>query len=274
MRRSVPRVASPGDDRVQPATRWLAAFIVPFLVAAFAILYLRPHDTERLFAWGISPPLTAMMLGAVYLGGAYYFVRVLFSPTWHAVQMGLLPVTAFASLLGVATIIHWDRFTPGHVSFIAWAGLYFTAPVLVLVAYLRNHIADPRTPRPGDPPVSSRARTAFGIAGTVTLLLALTLFAQPSLGVEWWPWMLTPLTARVVGAILALGGVGILIAGERRWSAIRLMVETLIVMQALVLLAAVLRQSDFRSPALGVGFTAGLAAGLAWTSIYYFRWRR
>ncbi len=36
-------------DRILPETRWVSAIIVPFLVAAFAILYLFPDHTQELF---------------------------------------------------------------------------------------------------------------------------------------------------------------------------------------------------------------------------------
>lgn len=58
-----------------PTTRALSAFIVPFLIVAFAVLYGWPGETGRLFAWTISPTMTPMVLGAVYIGGAYFFVR-------------------------------------------------------------------------------------------------------------------------------------------------------------------------------------------------------
>jgi hypothetical protein len=57
------------DDRILPETRWLAAVIIPFLVAAFIILYFWPYDTDKLFAWTIKPAMTPMMLAAAYLGG-------------------------------------------------------------------------------------------------------------------------------------------------------------------------------------------------------------
>jgi hypothetical protein len=56
--------ADPGsvrDDRVLPVTRWLSVAIIPFLVVAFAVLYLFPHDTGRLFAWPVKPTLTSMI---------------------------------------------------------------------------------------------------------------------------------------------------------------------------------------------------------------------
>ena len=38
------------DDAVLPVTRALSAFIVPFLVVAFVVLYGFPRDTDHLFA--------------------------------------------------------------------------------------------------------------------------------------------------------------------------------------------------------------------------------
>ena len=44
------RVTSVRNDRVFPETRWVSVIIVPFLVAAFVILYLFPDHTQELFA--------------------------------------------------------------------------------------------------------------------------------------------------------------------------------------------------------------------------------
>ena len=130
-------------DRILPETRLVSAIIVPFLVAAFAILYLFPDHTQELFAWGIQPRMSAMMLGAAYIGGAYFFVRVAADARWHWVKVGFLPVTTFATLMGIATILHWDRFNHGYISFFAWVGLYFTTPFIVFLLWLRNRATDP-----------------------------------------------------------------------------------------------------------------------------------
>ena len=39
------------DNRVIPTTRWLAAFIVPFLAGAFALLYVFPERAAEWWAW-------------------------------------------------------------------------------------------------------------------------------------------------------------------------------------------------------------------------------
>ncbi|MHB8752617.1 MAG: hypothetical protein ACYDBJ_25915, partial [Aggregatilineales bacterium] len=138
------------DDRVYRETRWLSAIIVPFLLVAFYILYLRPDDTKALFAWEIRPRMTAMMLGAAYIGGAYFFTRAVRSLRWHWIGLGFLPVTAFASLMGIATILHWDRFTHDSFSFVTWVVLYFTTPFLVFGTWLRNRRTDPHVPDADD----------------------------------------------------------------------------------------------------------------------------
>ena len=112
------------DDRVLPTTR---AFIAPFLIVAFVVLYGFPSHTDRLFAWTIRPTMTPVVLASAYLGGFYFFTRAL----WASLRLGLLAVTLFATLLWVATVLHCDRFNHGHVAFWLWAGLYLAAPFLV-----------------------------------------------------------------------------------------------------------------------------------------------
>jgi hypothetical protein len=58
---SSPDAAALPTDRVLPATRILSIAIIPFLLAAFVLLYVWPsaNDTGRLFAWRIIPPFRA-----------------------------------------------------------------------------------------------------------------------------------------------------------------------------------------------------------------------
>ncbi|HEV7147121.1 MAG TPA: hypothetical protein VGN48_09010, partial [Pedococcus sp.] len=124
------------DDRVLTTTRALSGFIAPFLLVAFVLLYGFPGETARLWAWPIQSHMTSMLLASAYLGGCYFFVRVLFvERRWAAVRAGFVSVALFATLLGVATVLHWDKFTHDKVAFWLWAGLYFTAPFLVLWAW-------------------------------------------------------------------------------------------------------------------------------------------
>lgn len=218
--------ADRGDDRVLPFTLAVSYLVLPFLLVAVVLLYLLPERTDELFAWTIEPPLTAMFLGSAYVGGIWFFTQVVRLRRWHRVQYGFPAVVLFATLLGVATVLHWDRFHHGHVSFVAWAVLYATTPFLALAALLLNRPADPRTPETYDVGVPRPVRLVLGAAGAVALLAGLALFLVPSVGIELWAWELTPLTARVVGAVLTLpGAVDVWLLLDGRWSSFRWMFQ-------------------------------------------------
>jgi hypothetical protein len=234
------------NDRIHPETRWVSAIIVPFLVAAFAILFLFPDHTQELFAWGIQPRMSAMMLGAAYIGGAYFFVCVAAFARWHWVKVGFLPVTTFATLMGIATILHWDRFNHSHISFFAWAALYFTTPFIVFVLWLRNRSTDPGPNTFSDRRMPRLVRLVIGIVGGLTLLTSIFLFLQPGFMISTWPWQLTPLTARVMGALFALTGVGELsIALDVRWSATRIALQSQMIGIVAIGLAIVFSWNNF-----------------------------
>jgi len=254
------------DDRVLPATRVLAFGLVPILVTAFVILYGFPADTGRLFAWTIRPTLTPMVLASAYLGGAWFFVRVTRERRWARVGAGLLSVTLLATLLGVATVIHWDRFNHGHVAFWLWATLYLVAPFLVLAAWVANtQVA--ATPRPDELRLRPRARVVVAAGGGLALAQGLLMFAFPSLVIPVWPWLLTPLTCRVVGAVFCLGSAGLVVLRDSRWVRLRLMVEVEVVMLTLILVGAVRARADLYADRpltwlLLAGFAATLVASL------------
>ncbi len=65
-------------DQVFLVTRIVAAVIVPVLLLAFLILYFFPDQTGERFAWPIRPHMTSMFIGVGYVGGAYFFARVVF----------------------------------------------------------------------------------------------------------------------------------------------------------------------------------------------------
>ncbi len=257
------------DDRVLTTTRVLCLAIVPFLLVAFVVLFLFPDRTDDHFAWTIRPRMTPMMLGAVYLGGAYYFARAARAREWHRIAAGLVPVTVFATMLGITTVVHWDKFDHGHVAFWLWAGLYFGAPGLVFAAWLANQRHRP--PRDtGDGPLELPRPARLGIAGLAVLATAtsLLLFLWPAQAISWWPWALTPLTSRVMGALFALGIGGFLLAADGRWSATKLLLEVEMVMLALIVVAGIASRDDFLTDRpltymFLAGFTVTLVASVA-----------
>jgi hypothetical protein len=249
------------DDRVYRETRWLGAVIVPFLVVAFALLYLFPDDTRHWFAWDVQPTITPLLMGAGYIAGAYFFVRVALETRWHRIQVGFLPVTAFTLFMAIGTFNHLDPFMTEHVAFWIWVGLYVTTPVLVPLAWWRNRRTDPGTLELGEPPLPGFVRPLLLAAGAVQSAVALVLLLSPSTMIEHWPWLLTPLTAQTLGGWFALPGVTALMMGlDGRWSAIRITLESQLIGLALILLATIRAWEDVdTSNALAPVFVAGIA---------------
>lgn len=259
------------DDQIYRETKWLAAFIIPFLIAAFVLLFFWPHDTDKTFAWTIVPSMTAMMLASAYIGGVYYFVGVITAKRWHHIKVGLLPVSAFASSLGVATVLHWDRFNHSHISFFTWTALYMTTPFLVVATWLRNRVTDPGTADLNDVLMPRLWRWVMGIGGVIGIVISLLLFLQPARMISVWPWQLTPLTARVIGAIFALPGMaGLGIALDSRWSSARLVLQAQAFSILFILISAARAWGEFNQfNLITYLFVGGLALMLIGSIAFY-----
>lgn len=233
-----------GTDRVLRPVRWLAAFVLPFLVLAVVILVFLPGRIADLFAWPIRPPVTGMILGSAYVGGIVFFAAVVRTREWHRVRRGFLPVFVFASLLGVATALHASLFTP-NVSFVAWACVNATTPFLVAAAALAQRRADPDVPASNDVLVPGPVAWALVLVGAAATLAGLLMFVFPALFLQAWGWDLTPLTARTLGAVLSLTGFvnGPLLV-DRRWSSYRVLFFAQVLSLGFVLAALAVRAGD------------------------------
>ena len=262
--------ASSNEDRVLPATRALSIFIIPFLVVGFTVLFFWPSDTTRLFAWTINPPLTAMVLGSVYLGGAWFFVQAVRATSWRTIKGGFVPVGTFATIQGLNTVLHWDKFNHDHVAFWLWSGLYFTTPFLVFGVWLANRRVAAKFPPPAPHPIASPAAVVIGLTGLAATGMGLFLFLAPTEAVDLWPWMLTPLTARVMGAIFCLGIAGTGIRFDRDWQAVRIPLQVAIVMLVLILVSVVRGWDELDTDkAFAWVLVAGFAAVLVGSAVLY-----
>jgi hypothetical protein len=267
-----PTEAVPADDRILPVTRAASLVIVAILVPALVVLWGLPGRTADLWAWTIHPDMTPVFMGSAYGAGAYFFLRVFLSREWNPASAGVLSAAAFAALMLIATLVHYDRFNHGDAPFLAavafygWVGVYIASPLLVGVLWLVNQRDDPRTPAPGEAVVPEPVRwVARGVAAGGGLMAAVFLLA-PQTAIDSWAWQLTPLTARVVGCFTAQVAVGaLLLSLDARWSSWRLLLETFLVATVLLLAGAARTWDDFdHSSVVTWAFLAGLAGlGLA-----------
>lgn len=160
------------------------------------------------------------------------------------------------------------------MAFWLWAFLYFTAPFLVFGGWLANRrLAAPASGdelRPG-----TVARWLTGLVGILALAQGIVMFLVPAQAIPLWPWTLTPLTCRVVGAIFCLGSAGIGVLADPRWTTIRLMLQVELLMVSLMLIAAVRARTEFDTgrpltwPMLG-----GFVAALVGSAYLWFRMER
>jgi hypothetical protein len=267
------------DDRVLPATRWAALVVFIILVPAVVVLWGFPGRTADLWAWGIKPQLMAMFLGSGYGAGAYFFWRTFRAARWHPSSPGVLGASVFAGLMLIATVIHWDRLNHGDapalaaIAFYGWTVVYIVSPFAVFSLWLRNEATDPRAPEPGEPEVPRSARLAARVFAASALAGGLLFFAVPQVAIDIWPWLLTPLTARVLASFTVQVGVGaLMLSRDARWSAWTLLVQTFFVACGLLLVAAARASGEFdqQNPMTWL-YLAGLVATAAALATLYRR---
>jgi len=234
------------DDRILPVTRTVAVIVVPFLWLAFLILFFTPDLSGERFAWAIKPNMTAMYMGAGYLGGSWLFINSIFSKRWHHIAGGFLPITTFTWFMMIATFLHWDRFSQGRLGFYLWLILYILTPFLVPFLWNNNRKTDSGEPEPNDILISPIVLWILKLISVGSLIYVLVGFINPEFIINTWVWTLTPLTARVMCGWIALLGVGAFtMSNEKRWSGWKTPLESIAFWHILVFVAAFMNTSDF-----------------------------
>ncbi|WP_258229435.1 hypothetical protein [Arthrobacter sp. HMWF013] len=188
---------------------YVAAFLV-FL--AGLVLFVFPLRTDEFFAWTVNPPMTAVFLGAAYWSSAGLEVAGARSAGWASARLAVWPVFIFTALTLGVTLLHLDRFhfspntaLTAQIATWAWLAIYAIVPLAMLVIswmQIRSRRPSLESVAAGRPVLPPALRLLMvGIAG-VLLLYGVALLAVPVPAATWWPWQLSELTARAVGAWL------------------------------------------------------------------------
>jgi hypothetical protein len=162
-----------------------------------------------------------MLMGAGYASGVVFFGFVARGGRWLDVSFGFVGIAVFSTLMGIATIIHWEKFNHDHPAFIGWLVLYAVAPFLIPGLWVSNGGWRPGPAVPPDREVPRWARGSLAVLGGGSFAIGLVIFVEPSLAIDHWPLDVSPLTARVVSSFLALNVGWAVAALDGRWSAIR-----------------------------------------------------
>lgn len=206
------RATTPGMRRML-----VVASLLVFM-AGIPLTLLTEH-TDVYFAWTIKSSLTAAFLGAAYWSSGVIELLAAREALWSRARIAVPAVLVFTALTLVVTLVHSDKFhftstnTLTLVGTWVWLLVYALVPialVVLLVVQLRAPGGDP--PRRALLPVWVRSTLALNAAVMVTLGVALLLTPLAAVGL--WPWALTALSGRAVGAWLV--GLGIS-AGQAVW---------------------------------------------------------
>jgi hypothetical protein len=236
-------IAEPGVRPLTPGMRLmlLVASLLVFLVGVQ--LFILTEDTDHWFAWTITPPLTAAFLGGSYWASFALEWLASRERSWARARVAVPAVLSFTTLTLIASLIHLDKFHLSRPQFETvaatwiWLAVYGLVPIimsLLLVQQLRVPGGDP----PGTRPMAPAAALGLMAAGSAMAVLGVALFVAPEVTKGIWPWTLTPLTARAVGAWLIGLGIATAHAGrEADWGRVRPGAMGLAVFGALQLVA-------------------------------------
>jgi len=253
-----------GLDHSRPLTnamKWmlLAASILVFL--AGIQLFILTENTDRYFAWTVDPPLTAAALGGAYWASSVLELGASRQPTWARARIALPAVLVFTTLIFVTTLLHLDRFHlgngfPATTQFVTWLWIAVYAVVPVLMSILLVHqLRAAGVDEPRRNPLPPWLRAVLGLHAVVLLTLGFALFVAPSMTMSLWPWMLTPLTARTVGAwLLSLGLAAAHANAENDWGRVTVATQTYVLLGILEFVALIRYPSsvDWARPAAAI----------------------
>jgi hypothetical protein len=183
-------------------------------VVAGPILFLFPYDTAAYFAWTIAHPLTSVFLGASYMAGVGNYAAVR-ENRWSLARVQVPAIIVFSTMMLLATLLHVPIFNWSHPIAWAWLAVYIVSPPAAVAVWLMGE-------RGYQAPIFPERRlprsfaAVIGVVAAGDALIGGLLFLAPDFVASWWPWSLTPLTARVIGGWY-LGGaaLGWMLARQR-----------------------------------------------------------
>lgn len=184
---------------------------VAVLAVAGVQCFVLANETDRWFAWTVSPPISASVLGAGYFGSIVMVVGARLARRWVDARVVLVSTFVFAALTLAVTLVHLDKFhfdkggTAARAAAIAWLVVYVVVPPLALwLIALQLRAGGSTPPRTSlSPPLVGRV--VLLVEGVAMFAVGLVLFVGAG-AAEFWPWTLTDLTARAIGAwLVALG---------------------------------------------------------------------
>jgi len=215
-------------------------------------LYAFPDRTADYWAWTIAAEPSAAAFGAGYLGAGVALTLGALTPEWRQARVVMVLVFALTSVALVVTMIDFEPFAigegglPGAVAW-TWLAVYVALPPLALAAFVLQERAGGAGEYDVAVPMLRSTQLLLGSVAAIVGVLGLALLVDWSWLAERWPWPLTPLTARFIGAWLVTYAAGFLwcVLRERDWRRTRVAVPPAATTTALLLVSAIWLRDRF-----------------------------
>ncbi len=217
-------------------------------------LFVFSEQTDIYFSWTIKPFMTAVFLGASYWTSVLLEFLAAREKVWARARIAVVPVLTFTTLTLIVTLLHIDKFhlDPSIYAPItlvatwAWLAIYGLVPPLML-GILIYQLRQPGIDEPRKAPMSSSLVVALGLEGGLMVLFGVLLFFAKEIypatfanaeNLPFWSWLLSPLTARAIGAwLIGLGLTSLSAAFERDFIRVRIMSISALLLCALQFIA-------------------------------------
>ena len=180
----------------------LASFLV--LIIGMSAFFL-PTRTDVYFSWTIGSPLTAAFLGGSYLAAFVLELLAARERMWAYARIAVPAVFLFTTLTLIVTLFHLDKFhfDSPHWNTVAgtwvWLLVYLLVPFIMAALWLMQLRLEGKD-NPRSAPFSRWVRTTLLVQGMIMMLTGVLLLLFPMSVATVWPWPLTPLTGRAIGA--------------------------------------------------------------------------
>ena len=196
------------DQGIKKTIRGMQLILMTASILVLSVgssLYFFSEKTEILFSWTISPPLTAAYLGAGYLAAFVLEYLASREKSWANARIAVPGMWSFTFVTLIVTLYHIDRFHFDSTTLITvvgtwvWLLVYILVPLalaIIWIGQVRQRGMDPirENPLPGWLRYSALFQgILLVLSGTVMLLI-------PDKAIPYWPWALSALTCRAIGA--------------------------------------------------------------------------
>jgi hypothetical protein len=177
----------------EPRLRIVLSAYVALNVVLGAWFLLAPMSAAAIFPWPVAP-LAARFMGSLFLAGAACgLVNLLLGPSRGLMVLAL--VAAGDLLIASVGLLALDQIAPTGGS-LAWFALFVVVAILLLATVV------PAVRGLPDAPVATprSLRRYFRIHLAVVLPVGLAMFLVPAWAQGIWPWTLSPINVRLLGA--------------------------------------------------------------------------